>query len=100
MFKRVVCSLVLLLMVIGFVTAEEFDAAITDASRAFTKRAKTPDEINYANLILDSKGKVVSMIYKGGIVTKDTKVVMGKYNEKTKQWEADAPLEGGVSAGI
>jgi hypothetical protein len=39
MFKRVMCSIVLLLMVIGFVTADEFDAAITDASPVFTKRA-------------------------------------------------------------
>jgi len=100
MFKRVMCSLVLPLMVIGFVTAEEFDGAINDASRAFTKRAKTPGEINYARLILDSKGRVVSTIYKGGIVTKDTKVVSGKYNEKAKQWEADVPIEGGVSADI
>src|SRR4051794_4651748 len=100
MFKRVMCSLVLPLMVIGFVTAEEFDGAINDASRAFTKRAKTPGEINYARLILDSKGRVVSTIYEGGIVTKDTKVVRGKYDEKAKQWEANVPIEGGVSADI
>jgi len=100
MFKKVMCSLVLSLTVIGFVTAEEFDGAINDTSRAFTKRAKTPGEINYARLILDSKGRVVSTIYKGGIVTKDTKVVMGKYNEKTKRWDADAPIESGVSADI
>jgi hypothetical protein len=100
MVTRIMGSIVLVLMAIGFATADEFDAAITDASRAFTKMAKTPDEINYAKLILDSKGKVVSTVYKGGLVTKDTKVVMGKYNEKTKQWEADAPIEGGVSADL
>jgi hypothetical protein len=100
MFKWVVCSIVLLLTVIGFAAGDEFEAAITDPSRAFTKRAKTPGELNYARLTLDSKGKVVSTVYKGGIVTKDTKVVMGKYNKKTKEWEAGEPVEGGVSAGI
>jgi hypothetical protein len=100
MLKWGMCSIVLPLMVIGAAAADEFDAAINDASRAFTKRAKTPDEINYARLTLDSKGKVVSTVYKGGIVTKDTQVVMGKYNEKTKQWEAGDPVEGGVAADI
>jgi hypothetical protein len=49
---------------------------------------------------LDSKGKVVSTVFKEGLVTKDTKVVMGKYNEKEKQWEAGDAIPDGLYGDI
>ena len=84
----------------GSVSADEVDAVIDDSNRAFTrmKREKNPDEISYGRLKLDSKGQLVSKTNLTGVVTKNTKVVMGKLNEKTMKWTDGEAIEGGVES--
>jgi hypothetical protein len=73
---------------------------INDTSRAFTKQKKMPDKLNYGQLTLDSQGKVVSMVFKEGQLTKATKVVMGTFDEKKKQWTPGEAIEGGLGADL
>jgi len=84
----------------GAVRADEVDAVINDPSRSFTKtkRKTMPDQFTYGRLKLDSKGRVVSMAYLTGTVSKATKVVMGKLDEKTMKWTDGEAIEGGVES--
>ena len=78
--------------------AEEFDAVVNDATRAFTKQADSPDKLSYGRLTLDSKGHVVRTIINQGKVTSQTKVAMGTFDEKTKKWMPGEAIEGGLGA--
>ena len=100
MVNKLIITVVAMLVVVGFATADEFDAVINDASRAFTRQKKSPEKFIYGKLTLDSKGKVVSTIYKEGMVTKDTKVVMGTFDEKMKKWVPGELIEGGLGADL
>ncbi len=100
MFDRLIITVIAMSVVTGSAAAEEFDAVITDASRAFTKQKKSPDIFFYGILTLDSKGKIVSLTYKDGRVSKDTKVVMGIFDEKTNKWKPGEAIDGGVSADL
>lgn len=100
-----VVSCVMLLVLVEFAavrtsSAEEVDAVIADANRSFTrmKREKNPDEFSYGRLKLDSKGRVVGTTNLTGVVTKQTKVVMGKYDDKKMTWSPGAPIAGGVDS--
>lgn len=95
--------LVLSLVVLPwFCAAETLDAVIDDPARAFTKikRAKSPDEFTFGAVALDSQGKLVKKIYRDGTVTKETKVAMGKFEEKKKAWVAGDVIEGGVNSDL
>jgi hypothetical protein len=100
MVKKLIATVVAMLVAVGFAAAENFDAVITDASRAFTKMKKTPGALSFGKLTVDSKGKVVSTVYTEGMVTTATKVAMGTFDEKTKKWVPGAAIEGGVGAEI
>jgi hypothetical protein len=82
------------------ILSDDFDAVVNDASRAFTRQKKSPEKFVYGKLTLDSKGKVVSTIYKEGLVTEATKVVMGAFDEKKKKWVPREAVEGGVGGDI
>ena len=89
-----------LLVCAGLATADEFDAVITDATRAFTKRKNSPDKIHYGRITLDSKGKLVSMVIKEGQVTKETKVATGAFDEKKKAWTPGEAISDGIGADL
>src|SRR5262245_36762652 len=98
--NKMVFAVAATLVAVGFAAADEFDAVVNDASRAFTKRTKSPDKLVYGKLTLDSKGKVVSTVYKEGAVTKGTKVALGTFDEKKKKWTPGEAVEGGLGADI
>jgi hypothetical protein len=100
MIHKLLLSTLALLAVVGFALAEEDDAVIDDANRAFTKLAKAPEKLNYGKLWLDSKGKIVIQVNKEGQVTKDTKVALGTFDEKKKKWVPGEAIEGGVAADL
>jgi len=100
MVNKLIITVVAMLVVVGFAAADELDAVINDASRGSTKQKKSPEIFFYGKLTLDSQGKVVSTIYKEGLVTKDTKVVMGVFDEKKNKWTPGEPIEGGVGADL
>jgi hypothetical protein len=100
MFKKIFVTVFTALIVVGFVAAEEFDAVVDNASRDFTKRLKSDEKLVFGRLTLDSKGKVVSTVYKEGKVTKDTKVLMGTYDEKTKKTTPGEVIEGGIASDL
>jgi len=100
MINKLIIASVSVLIVADVAAAEEFDAVINDAARAFTKRKKSPSALVYGRLKLDSQGKVVSTIFKDGVVTKGTKVAMGVFDEKKKKWTAGEAVEGGLGADI
>src|SRR5262245_40517310 len=99
MVNKLIATVFATLAVVGSAAAEEFDAVINDATRAFTKQKKAPEAFYYGKLTLDSKGQVVSTVYKEGVVTKATKVVMGTLNDK-KKWVPGEAVEGGVGADL
>lgn len=84
----------------GSVSADEVDAVFDDSNRAFTrmKREKNPEELSYGRVKLDSKGQLVSKTNLTGVVTKSTKIVMGKLDEKTMKWIDGEAIEGGVES--
>jgi hypothetical protein len=100
MINKLIFTMVALLVVGEFAAADEIDAVINDSSRFFTKGLKSPENLNYGWLKLDSEGKVVSTIYRAGIVNKATKVAMGTFDEKKKKWLPGAAIEGGIEADI
>jgi hypothetical protein len=100
MVNKLISSMVALVVLAGLATAEEFDAVVNDPARGFAKQKKAADKFSYCRITLDSKGKVVSMIYKDGTVTKDTKVVMATFDEKKRKWTPGEAVEGGVGADI
>jgi hypothetical protein len=78
-----------------FGEGEEYDAVINDAIRRLTKLKKRPGLLGYGKVMLDSAGKVVSIpIYQEGIVSKATRIVMGKLDDKKKKWVAGEPMQG------
>ncbi len=100
MVNKLILTAVTMLSAVGFAAADEFDAVINNASRAFTRQKKAPEQFVYGKLTLDSKGKVVSTTYKEGLVTKSTKVVMGVFDEKKKKWVPGKAIAGGLGADI
>lgn len=100
MFKNSILAVVAMLLIAGLAAAEELDAIITDAARAFTKRKNMPEVLVYGKLTLDSQGKVVSTVYKEGVVTKTTKVAMGTFDEKKKKWTPGEAIEGGITGDL
>jgi serine/threonine protein kinase len=78
-----------------FGETDEYDAVINDAIRMLTKQKKRPGLLGYGKVTLNSAGKIVSIpIYKEGIVSKATTVVMGKFDDKKKKWVAGEPMQG------
>src|SRR4051794_11892186 len=100
MVRKLLGTVTAALVVVGFAVAEEVDAVVDDANRAFTKLAKSPEKINYGKLWLDSKGKIVIQVNKEGRVTKDTKVALGTFDEKKKKWVPGEAIEGGIGADL
>jgi len=88
----------MLLFVAGSTRADEFDAVINDGTRGFTTQANSPEKFFYGRVTLDSKGQIVHTFIKEGTVTRQTKVAMGKFNEKRKQWTPGEAIEDGVGA--
>jgi hypothetical protein len=59
------------------------------------------ETIWYVRLELDSKGSVTrTFALKSALVTKDTKVAMGKYNADNKKWEAGDDIPNGLSGDV
>jgi hypothetical protein len=78
-----------------FGETDEYDAVINDATRMLTKQKKSPGLLGYGKVTLNSAGKVVRIPnYEEGIVSKETKVVMGKFDDKKKKWVAGEPMQG------
>src|SRR5262249_33966529 len=89
-----------LLVIAGPASAEEVDAVINDATRAFTKRADSPEKLKFGRITLDSQGKLVSMVIKEGKVTRQTKVAMGKFDERKKIWMPGEVIHEGIGADL
>jgi hypothetical protein len=71
----------------------EFDAVL----RSFGAQTNGNGPITYVRLELDGKGKIIKQFaLTTGRVTAETQIVMGKYNEQEKKWEAGEPLAGGL----
>jgi hypothetical protein len=100
MVRKLIVTVVAMWVLVGFAAADEYDAVINDASRAFTKQKKSPEKLVYGKLTLDSKAKVVSTTYKEGLLTRDTRVVQGAFDEKKQEWVAGEAIEGGVGADL
>ena len=100
MFYKSVLFTPLLLVVAGIAAAEELDAVINDGARGFTKQANSPDKFFYGRVTLDSQGNIVHTFIKEGKVTRQTKIAMGKFNERKKQWLPGEAIEGGVGADL
>lgn len=100
MFKKLLAAVAVMLVVVGFVSAAEYDAVFDDLSRSAAKNLNTPDTFYYGPIQLDSKGKVVTRLGKAGQVTKETKVFMGVFDDDKKKWLPGAAVEGGVGADI
>jgi hypothetical protein len=53
--------------------------------------------VSYVRVELDEKGAVTNTLgLKSSLVTKDTKIAMGKYNEQEKTWEAGEEIPNGL----
>lgn len=100
MFRRLLAAIAVMHAVVGFVSAAEYDAVFDDISRSAARNLKTPDTFYYGPIQLDSKGKVVTRLGKAGLLTKDTKICMGVFDEKKKKWAPGEVVEGGVEADI
>jgi hypothetical protein len=100
MLSKRFLAVLTLLTACGSAAAEEFDAVINDASRAFTKRKNMPDKLVYGKLTLDAAGKVVSTTFKEGQLTKANKVVMGAFDEKKRKWTPGEAIKGGIGADL
>ena len=75
----------------------EFDAILKQVGPQTDGRGL----IWYTRLELDEKGNVVkTFALTSGRVTKETKVVLGRYNEKEGAWEAGEPISNGVYGAI
>lgn len=75
----------------------EFDA-IYKRHGAFTNGS---GPVSYVRVELDDKGRVInSFPLTTSLVTKDTMVAMGKYNDKVNKWETGADIPGGVYGDI
>lgn len=98
MLNKQIVTGVAVLVIAGFAMADEVDAVVDSGTRAFTKGAKTPEKFFYGRILVDSKGKIVSQVNKEGRVTKDTKVAMGTFDEKTKKWVTGEAIAEGVAA--
>jgi hypothetical protein len=85
--------------VVEYAAVDGFDAVVDDATRGFARQKKTPGSFYYGKLTRDSRGRVVSTIYKEGLVTRDTRVVRGTLGEK-KKWVLGQAIEGGVEADL
>jgi hypothetical protein len=71
----------------------EFDAIYRGRGKPFSGR--TP--ISFQRVELDEKGRLINRFYVAtSIFTQDTKVAMGKYNEKEDKWEAGEDIANGV----
>lgn len=100
MFMRSCFAFALLTAIVVPTSAEEVDAVVDDTARSVMKRnqAKSPDQFTYGRLKLDSKGRVVSKANITAPITRQTKFVMGRFNEKTKTWTDGEPIAGGAKA--
>jgi hypothetical protein len=80
------------------VTADaEFDAILKQVG----PQTNGVGGIAYVRVELNEKGGVAkSFALKTGQVTKDTKVVMGKFNEAEKKWEAGDEIPNGLYGDI
>jgi hypothetical protein len=83
MLRKVVSALGILLLCVGFTLADEIRAIITKVDG---------DKVTFA----ENKGKGEKGPEKTLPVSKDVKIVKGKFNKDTKMLEAGEPLEGGL----
>lgn len=100
MLTKLIVAAFAVLVVARLAAAEEVDAVVDNGTRGFTKNAKSPEKFFYGRIILDSKGKIVSHVNKEGRITKETKVALGSFDEKTKKWTPGEGVEGGIDADI
>ena len=77
----------------GLALGDEYDAVINKPPKQAADGSQT---LTLEKVQLDSKGRVVGRVIVTGALTKETKVAMGKYNEKAKKWEAGEPIEKGL----
>jgi hypothetical protein len=93
MLRKLVCAVSMLLVTIGLVAAEEFNATITKVDGT---------KITYQKYKKGEKGKKGEK--DGDPVTietsKDAKVAKGTYNKDDKKWEAGDAIEGGLKADL
>lgn len=96
MARKLVCALLVTMVSMSLAAADEFNAIV--------REVKDPTKAEEAKILryikIEFKGDKVFRskgVYTTPVV-KDAKVVMGKYNEADKKWEAGAPVEGGLSA--
>lgn len=97
MTTRLAATILGMLFTIAFAAGEEFDGVIKKAPKQAPDGSQT---LPHEKVMLDTKGQIVKRFIRDGLVTKDTKVAMGKYNEQRKKWEAGTPIPGGVNADI
>ena len=91
MFRKLVFSMVVMVVAIGFVAAEEFTATITKVDG---------DKVTYQKYKKGEKGKKGD---KDGdpvtlTVAKDAKIAKGKFNFKDKKVEVGDAIEGGLKS--
>ena len=96
--KKILAIILLgLIAIVGLANAADFDALIKKTTKQSPDGATT---LPYEKISLTSKGLLVGRTPLEGIVTKDTKVVMGKYSEQKKVWEPAAAVPGGLDSDI
>lgn len=102
MRPKLIGSILVGLMAVAFVAADEYEGVIDSTSRRVTAtRQKTdPNVISIGQITRDSKGQVVKTNYFSKSLTKDAKVVMGTFDEDLKKWVPGEPVKGGIKAGI
>jgi hypothetical protein len=94
MARKLFCSMFVMVAVIGFVAAEEFQATITKVDG---------DNITYQKYKKADKGKKGKGEKDGDPVTisaKGAKVINGKFDADTKKVADGDPIEGGLKAEI
>ena len=91
MFRKLIYSMVVMVVAIGVVAAEEFTATITKVDG---------DKVTYQKYKKGEKGKKGEK--DGDAVTltvaKDAKITKGKFNFKDKKFEAGDAIEGGLKS--
>jgi hypothetical protein len=91
MIRKLVCAMVVMLVGIGFVTADEWTGIITkvDGNKITFQKTK---KVNKKN---ENDGDPVTLS-----VAKDAKIVKGMFNKDTKKVEAGDKIEGGLTADV
>lgn len=88
MFRKLVCSVFVMTVSLGFVAAEEFGALITKVDGT---------KVTYYKVAKKGKkdGDAITME-----LAKDAKVAAGKFDKTDKKWTAGDAIEDGIKAKI